>query len=81
MRWRIFLVISSSSLVVGFDVVGSLMLMPDRVQALRHVYSLLKPDGFIIVTQTFEGAENRLLELIKPLLYYIISVRRAFHEF
>jgi len=51
-----------------------LMIMPDRVKALRHVHSLLRPGGLIYVTQTFEQQPNRLLELVKPLLKFLLTI-------
>jgi SAM-dependent methyltransferase len=66
-----------------FDVAyfsSSLMIMPDPVKALQHVTSLLKPDGFIIVTQTIEAPNSRspfmlrLIETIKPFAKYLLTI-------
>lgn len=50
------------------------MIMPDPVKALEHVNSLLKPNGKIFITQTFEQHKNVLLEKIKPMLKYILTI-------
>jgi hypothetical protein len=50
------------------------MIMPDPVKALTHVSSLLKPNGTIYVTQTFEKKKNFILEVLKPLLKYILTI-------
>ena len=47
---------------------GSFMLLPDPVGTLRHVRSLLSPDGPVFFTQTFEHRRSRAVELLKPLL-------------
>jgi ubiquinone/menaquinone biosynthesis C-methylase UbiE len=53
---------------------GSLMIMPDRPGALRHVMSLLKPGGKIYVTQTLEEEPNKIMELIKPFLKFALTI-------
>lgn len=59
---------------------SSLMIMPDPVAALKHVGSLLKDDGFIIVTQTIEKPESRspwmlkLIETIKPFAKFFLTI-------
>ena len=79
-----------------FDVVyfsSSLMIMPDPVLALKHAASLLKPDGFIIVTQTIEKPDSRspfmlkLIETVKPFAKYLLTIdfgkittEPAFHQ-
>ena len=55
---------------------GSLMIMPNPVGALNHAVNLLKnaKSGTIFTTQTFEKTENRLLEIVKPLLKFITTI-------
>jgi len=53
---------------------GSFMLLPDPPAALRHVVSLLRPDGRIYFTQTFEHVRSRGLEIIKPLLRWVTTI-------
>uniref|UniRef100_A0A6B2LI52 Methyltransferase domain-containing protein n=1 Tax=Arcella intermedia TaxID=1963864 RepID=A0A6B2LI52_9EUKA len=53
---------------------GSLMIMPDKVQALKHVSSLLKPGSKIYVTQTFESHRNPWMEKVKPYLKYLTTI-------
>eukprot|EP01091_Cochliopodium_minus_P006989 TRINITY_DN1693_c2_g1_i1.p1 TRINITY_DN1693_c2_g1~~TRINITY_DN1693_c2_g1_i1.p1 ORF type:complete len:227 (+),score=56.63 TRINITY_DN1693_c2_g1_i1:4-684(+) len=63
--------------VVRYDAAyfsGSLMIMPDPIEALKHVGSMLKEKGKIYITQTFEQKENKFLEFIKPLLKYLTSI-------
>jgi len=60
-----------------YDVVyfsASFMLLPDPVEALRHVCTLLKPHGTIYFTQTFEERRTALMEHIKPLLKRITTI-------
>jgi 2-polyprenyl-3-methyl-5-hydroxy-6-metoxy-1,4-benzoquinol methylase len=53
---------------------GSLMIMPDPVAALTHVKKMLKPNGKIFITQTFETKKNWLLETTKPLLKFLTTI-------
>lgn len=53
---------------------GSLMIMPDPVAALVHVSKMLKRDGKIYCTQTFEEKKNILLEKVKPLLKFLTTI-------
>lgn len=53
---------------------ASFMLLPDPARALRHVTSLLKDDGRIYFTQTFENRRSRVMERIKPLLRLLTSI-------
>lgn len=53
---------------------GSLMIMPDKPGALAHVASLLRPGGRIYVTQTIEKHPNKLLEIVKPILFHITTI-------
>lgn len=60
-----------------FDAVyfsASFMLLPDQLSALQVVQRQLREGGKIYFTQTFEKKKNRLMELIKPLLYRITTV-------
>jgi len=53
---------------------GSLMIMPNPVKALQHVMQLMKDDGRIYCTQTFEGKKNVLMEKVKPLLKFLTTI-------
>jgi SAM-dependent methyltransferase len=53
---------------------GSFMLLPDPGAALRHVASLLAPDGRIYFTQTFEHRRSPIVETIKPALRFVTSI-------
>lgn len=53
---------------------GSLTLMPDPAGALRAVAPLLKPDGRVFVTQTFQKRHVPLLAYVKPALYYLTTI-------
>lgn len=56
---------------------NSLMIMPDPVEALKHVYSLLKSpikDQKIYTSQTFELQKSRVIEVAKPLLKFITTI-------
>jgi SAM-dependent methyltransferase len=53
---------------------GSFMLLPDPERALRHTAALLRADGRIYFTQTFEQAPNRWLEIAKPLPKWLTSI-------
>lgn len=53
---------------------ASFMLLPDPVAALRHVGALLKPDGDLYFTQTFEHEPSAVMERLKPLLRYLTSI-------
>jgi ubiquinone/menaquinone biosynthesis C-methylase UbiE len=53
---------------------GSLMIMPDPVGALLKVSSLLRPQGLIYLTQTFQTKQSKWLEVLKPLLKYLTTI-------
>ena len=53
---------------------ASFMLLPDPPAALRHVRSLLVPNGRIYFTQTFEHAPSRAVETPKPLLRLLTTI-------
>lgn len=53
---------------------ASFMLMPDPQGALRHVMSLLTPEGRIYFTQTFQERRSRLVEKAKPLLVKVTTI-------
>lgn len=61
-----------------FDAVyfsGSLMIMPDPVEALKKVAGMLKgSSGLIYITQTFEEKPNKILEYLKPMLKYLTTI-------
>ncbi|WP_018864407.1 bifunctional 2-polyprenyl-6-hydroxyphenol methylase/3-demethylubiquinol 3-O-methyltransferase UbiG [Thioalkalivibrio sp. ARh3] len=53
---------------------ASFMLLPDPEAALRHCRSLLKPDGKVFFTQTFQTRPSRWMERLKPLLKRITTI-------
>lgn len=53
---------------------GSFMLLPEPERALRHCSTLLRPDGRIFFTQTFQKLPARWMELLKPMLKRITSI-------
>lgn len=53
---------------------ASFMLLPDPEGALRHCHSLLKPDGRVFFTQTFQTCPSRWMERFKPLLRRITTI-------
>ena len=53
---------------------GSFMLLPDPAAAVRHVASLLTPNGRIYFTQTFEHERSRVVEVVKPLLRRLTTI-------
>lgn len=53
---------------------GSLMILPDPVQALNHVKGMLANGGKIFITQTIEKNRSKLLQMTKPLLKYILTI-------
>lgn len=60
-----------------FDAVyfsGSISLMPDPAEALRATAKLLKPNGYIYITQTFQRKGTKIMEIMKPLLKYFTTI-------
>lgn len=53
---------------------GSLMILPNPVDALNHVKQMLKNSGKIYVTQTIETNRSQFLRLVKPLLKYVLTI-------
>jgi SAM-dependent methyltransferase len=53
---------------------ASFMLLPEPVEALRHVSSLLAPGGRIYFTQTFENRRSAAMERLKPLLRLVTTI-------
>ncbi len=53
---------------------ASFMLLPDPEGALRHCRSLLKPEGRVFFTQTFQTRPSRWMERFKPLLKRITTI-------
>lgn len=53
---------------------GSFMLLPQPEQALRHCRALLRPDGRIFFTQTFQKQPARWMEVLKPMLKRVTSI-------
>ncbi|WP_018861286.1 bifunctional 2-polyprenyl-6-hydroxyphenol methylase/3-demethylubiquinol 3-O-methyltransferase UbiG [Thioalkalivibrio sp. ALJ3] len=53
---------------------ASFMLLPDPEGALRHCRSLLKPEGKVFFTQTFQTRPSRWMERFKPLLKRITTI-------
>ena len=63
--------------MASFDVgyfSGSISLMPDPPAALQAVARLLKPDGRIYITQTYQRQSFPGLSLFKPALKYVTTV-------
>lgn len=60
-----------------YDVVyfsASLMLLPDPVEAMRHVAKQLRPDGAVFFTQTFHHRRSGMVERVKPMLGRLTTV-------
>lgn len=53
---------------------ASFMLMPDPPAVLRHVATLLKPNGRVYFTQTFQDRKSKVLERAKPLLGRVTTI-------
>ena len=53
---------------------ASFMLLPDQRRALDVVSQQLVAGGKIYFTQTFEKKRNRVMEVLKPLLYKLTTV-------
>lgn len=53
---------------------ASLMILPNPVDALNHVKNMLTENGRIFVTQTIETNRSFIVELVKPLLKYILTI-------
>mmetsp|Transcript_32468 Transcript_32468/g.73594 ORF Transcript_32468/g.73594 Transcript_32468/m.73594 type:complete len:233 (-) Transcript_32468:54-752(-) len=53
---------------------GSLTLMPDPPAALQAAASMLKEDGLIYVTQTFQNQPSPMMEKVKPMLKYLTTI-------
>mmetsp|Transcript_40784 Transcript_40784/g.89158 ORF Transcript_40784/g.89158 Transcript_40784/m.89158 type:complete len:267 (+) Transcript_40784:47-847(+) len=53
---------------------GSLTVMPDPVEALRAVVPLVKSDGRIFITQTFNKKKSPVMTVVKPLLKYLTTI-------
>jgi len=53
---------------------GSLMLLPEPEEALRHCCVLLRPGGRIYLTQTIELQPARWMEIFKPRLKWLTSI-------
>ena len=61
----------------GFDAAyfsGSISLMPDPVAALHASAKLLKKDGVILITQTFQRRGSAIIAWIKPMLKYLTTI-------
>ncbi|CAE7387982.1 unnamed protein product [Symbiodinium sp. CCMP2592] len=60
-----------------FDAVyfsGSFSVLPDPPAALRAVLPLMKRNGRIFITQTFQKRSSPLMAFLKPLLKYITTI-------
>lgn len=60
-----------------FDAVyfsGSISLMPNPAEALRCTGELLKPNGRLYITQTFQRRGTKAFAMLKPLLKYVTTV-------
>lgn len=53
---------------------ASLMVLPDPVEAMRHVAKQLAPDGLVFFTQTFHHRRSGVVERIKPMLGRVTTI-------
>lgn len=53
---------------------ASFMLMPDPSRCLRHVATLLAPEGRVFFTQTFQDRPSKLVERAKPMLKAVTTI-------
>lgn len=53
---------------------ASLMLLPDPVEAMRHVAKQLGPQGAVLFTQTFHHRRSNVVETVKPMLGRVTTV-------
>jgi len=53
---------------------GSFSLMPDPLAALQASAKLLKPNGKIYITQTYQKKNFPMLSVLKPLLLYLTTI-------
>ena len=53
---------------------GSISLMPNPTEALKCTAKMLKPNGRIYITQTFQKRNLPLFGRIKPALKYITTI-------
>ncbi|MEX1198052.1 MAG: class I SAM-dependent methyltransferase [Pseudohongiellaceae bacterium] len=53
---------------------GSLMLLPEPEEALRHCAALLHPGGRIYLAQTIEMQRARWMEILKPRLKWVTGI-------
>jgi hypothetical protein len=53
---------------------GSWTLMPTPAEALRVAAALVKPEGNVYVTQTFQRAYSPVMGVVKPLLKYLTTI-------
>lgn len=53
---------------------ASLMLLPDPVEAMRHVAKQLAPEGRIYFTQTFHHRRSGVVETVKPMLGRVTTI-------
>ncbi len=60
-----------------YDVIyfsASLMLLPDPVEAMKHVAAQLGPSGQLYFTQTFHHRRSRLVAKVKPMLRHVTTI-------
>lgn len=53
---------------------GSISLMPNPVEALKCASQLIKKDGSIYITQTFQRRGTKLFEIVKPMLKFFTTI-------
>ena len=53
---------------------ASFMLLPDPVEALRHVVQLLAPNGRVYFTQTIHARRAPVMEKLKPMLHRLTTI-------
>mmetsp|Transcript_41178 Transcript_41178/g.74403 ORF Transcript_41178/g.74403 Transcript_41178/m.74403 type:complete len:267 (+) Transcript_41178:56-856(+) len=53
---------------------GSLTVLPDPLAALMAMRPLLKQEGRVYITQTFQKKHNPIVAIVKPLLKYVTTI-------
>mmetsp|Transcript_690 Transcript_690/g.926 ORF Transcript_690/g.926 Transcript_690/m.926 type:complete len:242 (-) Transcript_690:2175-2900(-) len=70
-------VLSQGKVKGMFDAVyfsGSWSLMPNPVEAVRVAGKLLKDDGLVYITQTFQKQPSFFFKVVKPMLKYVTTI-------
>jgi hypothetical protein len=53
---------------------GSFTLLPNPLEGLRIASTLIKDEGSIYITQTYQRNGNKFFEILKPLLKFITTI-------